>query len=385
MNETAKLKPGRYDVYVKPAADVTPERRARFSRDTRIRVTHAKGSCGYGFDMTRDVRRQFLGTYDLDASSRFDVTPGNTSGGETPEIAFEFEPCRPREFKRNVRDTLTPVTMNVGDTLLFRNQMGYVRRIELVSVHGEIAKKDGDWVKSYRFGATFRMDGREFSIERETPSASNFAMPFEFGDLVFYLDLVQDLFVDCGGFLGEKDYEAVGVTCRPKRRVRLVVQEAGLPICPENIVEWFPGASRQHLPSVCFHGYNTWAGPWLDKKKTLAHGGLDINMPDGTMLVAPISFDDQAYYQSIRGGDVNNRWRGERKWLDGTTWWLISNHINHLEVREHVPLEAGTVYAETAGTWVGLFEHSHFSFRVFDGDEDFWLDPWIVMRASLKA
>lgn len=36
----------------------------------------------------------------------------------------------------------------------------------------------------------------------------------------------------------------------------------------------------------------------------------------------------------------------------------------------------------TSGTWVWDCEHTHFCFRVFDGEEDFWLDPWLVLRAG---
>lgn len=381
----ATLKPGRYDVYMKLAEPAAPERLKRFNRDTRVMITHAKGKCGYGFDMTRDVKRQFVGTYEFNASSRLDVTAGRASTGELPEVEFEFEESKPRNFYKYVRDTLTAVTLNVGDALLFRNTIGFVRRIELVSAHAEIVKKEGFWVKGYRFGATFKFDGKEFSIERETPSASNFAQPFEIGGLVIYLDMVQDIFEDCGGFIGEKDYLTTGVTCRPKRRVRITVQEEGVPICPQKILEWFPGASKPHVTSICYNGYNTWAGPWPENGKTLAHGGLDINMPSGTMLTAPIDFDDQAYFQSVAGGDVNNRWKAEKKWLNGTSWWLVSNHLNSLKVPEHTPVKAGTLYAETAGVWVWQFEHTHFCFRVFDGEEDFWLDPWIVMRSSVKA
>ena len=41
---------------------------------------------------------------------------------------------------------------------------------------------------------------------------------------------------------------------------------------------------------------------------------------------------------------------------------------------------AGAQYADAAGTWVWDYEHSHFCFRVFDGEEDYWLDPWLFLR-----
>ena len=38
----------------------------------------------------------------------------------------------------------------------------------------------------------------------------------------------------------------------------------------------------------------------------------------------------------------------------------------------------------TSGAWVWDYEHTHFCFRVFDGEEDFWLDPWLVLRVGRR-
>ena len=97
-----------------------------------------------------------------------------------------------------------------------------------------------------------------------------------------------------------------------------------------------------------------------------AHGGLDINHPKGTPLYAPINVDDQFLYNSTEMGHNNNRWRGIRRWANGAQWVLQSCHMTRLTVPEHQPLEGGQQYAEGAGVWVGVAEHSHFTFAVFD-------------------
>ena len=109
-----------------------------------------------------------------------------------------------------------------------------------------------------------------------------------------------------------------------------------------------------------------------------AHGGLDINHPKGTPLYAPISVDDQFLYNSTEMGHNNNRWRGIRRWANGAQWVLQSCHMTRLTVPEHQPLEGGQRYAEGAGVWVGVAEHSHFTFAVFDHGELIRLDPWIL-------
>src|SRR5437763_1313242 len=77
-------------------------------------------------------------------------------------------------------------------------------------------------------------------------------------------------------------------------------------------------------------------------------------------------------------GFNNNRWRGVRRWPDGSEWWLQTHHLIQMLVPERTPLKAGTPYATTAGVFVGAHEHTHFMFRVMDQGGEYWLDPWIL-------
>ena len=131
----------------------------------------------------------------------------------------------------------------------------------------------------------------------------------------------------------------------------------------------------------CYQGQDVWMGPYGGKR---AHGGLDINMKSGTLLFAPIDFDNHYLFDSLKKGDNNNRWRGIRKWDNGAVWWLQAHHLNRMLLPERKALERGTKYAETAGVAIGSREHSHFVFRVIENGESYWIDPWIFFWQTFR-
>src|SRR5699024_8886974 len=137
-----------------------------------------------------------------------------------------------------------------------------------------------------------------------------------------------------------------------------------LPISPDGLT-----------PELCYRGEDTWMGPFCGRE---AHNGLDINHPAGTLLWAPISFDEHEMFNSIERGDNNNRWRGTHRWDNGAVWVLQSHHLIRLLVPPDRPIAAGTAYAESAGTYIEAAEHSHFVFRVIDEGTEVLLDPWLL-------
>lgn len=372
---------GRHDVYAtwNPEPDAT--------MDAQFKIRHARGSCVYSQCQRYWYPKHFLGTFDLDADSEIALEAGAITRGKPLPTEILLEPTAKRALWHVARDGIYPVTLNAGDSVFFRTLRGPGHTVGLVSTFAEVLTRDEKTggVLTYRWGAELTVDGKPLRIERVTPSTKdNFALPFEHEGMVIWLDAVQDIFADCGGFMVEKD-SGHGLTCRPKRQARLVLRDESLPFAPEGrILPWFPGSERPHNVEICFQGRNTWMGTW---QKNSAHGGLDINMPSGTILTCPIDVDDNMLYHSIRQGDDNNRWLATRQWSGRETWWIISNHLNRLLVPEHAPVKAGTPYADAAGTWVWEHEHVHFDFRVFRFEggksaEDFWLDPWIFMRAA---
>lgn len=372
---------GRYDVYA--AWDAEPSA----TMDARFTVKHAKGTCCYSQCQQYWYPRHFLGTFELDADSEINMTSGSTSGGKLLPTQVFLEPTAKRALWHVAEDGFFPVTLNAGDSVFFRSMRGPGHTFELVSTFAQVEKRDEKTgnILSYRWGAELTVDKKPLRIERVTPSTrDNFASPFEYEGTVVWLDAVQDIFEDCGGFMSEKDADH-GLTCRPKRQARLVLRDECVGFAPDGrILPWFPGSERPHNVEICFQGRNTWMGTW---QRNSTHGGLDINMPSGSILTCPIDVDDQELFHSIRHGADNNRWRATRRWNEKETWWIISNHLNKLLVPEHKPVKAGTPYADAAGAWVWEHEHVHFDFRVFRFEggkaaEDFWLDPWILMRAA---
>ncbi|HAH86804.1 MAG TPA: hypothetical protein DCL60_05475, partial [Armatimonadetes bacterium] len=103
-----------------------------------------------------------------------------------------------------------------------------------------------------------------------------------------------------------------------------------------------------------------------------------------TVLSAPITFDNHYLFNSTASGFNNNRWRGIRRWQDGSEWWLQTHHQIDMLVPERTPLAAGTPYATTAGVWVGSHEHTHFVFRIIEQGGDYLLDPWILLGETFR-
>lgn len=161
----------------------------------------------------------------------------------------------------------------------------------------------------------------------------------------------------------------------------MVADAVGDRVCPERTAWWYP-EKKDHIDvRQCYRGEDVWMGPY---NGTGAHGGLDINMRSGTPLFAPIDFDDHYLFDSLKKGNNNNRWRGVRKWKNGATWWLHAHHLNKMVLPEHTPLPRGRKYAKTAGVHIGVKEHTHFVFRVFEKGQSYWIDPWILFWQTFR-
>ena len=360
--------------------------------DLRVEIRHLLGRCGYSFDQRHTAGRHFAGTYFPGDKPSVSVSAASDSVSEALPVRVEWVPSARRSLHLGARPTMTPLTLNIGDEFYFTLMDGSTRHVRLLSTEAQITETGTDpidgrteRVTQYRYAADFTVDGEPLRIERINPKQSSFfEKPLIVGGMMIWLDAVKAIFDDAGGFMGEKDYESTGITCRPKRDARIVVQDASLRVCPGAQSPWFPGSERPHKVRICYHGRDTWMGTWTEGG-SLAHGGLDINMPSGTILTCPIDVDTQYLFKATARGDKNNRWRAERKFPDGTVWWLQAHHINFLlpGIEEHTPLRSGVPYADTAGTFFGAYEHTHFCLRIFDGEEDFWLDPWLLMRDCL--
>jgi PKD repeat protein len=278
------------------------------------------------------------------------------------------EDAGPQTFERTADETLTVVRMNHGDVLRFQLRDGEERTFVLEETSARIVERSRGGIV-YSFECRLTADGQPLTLKRYVCSQETFYEPWVVNGVRLWLSssaaifkLVPIRYPDQHDKLDEVD-------------AILALQDATLPICPQPMRPWFPIERRFIDVGQCYNGDDPWLGPYLGQA---CHVGLDINMPTGTPLYAPIDFDDQWIFSA------DHRWRGVRRWPNGDIWGLQSHHVDRLLVEEHTPLEQGTHYGEAAGKGIGSHPHSHFEFRVgsavlnrgrLGGME---IDPWIL-------
>ncbi len=280
--------------------------------------------------------------------------------------------------------TITPVELDRGETLSFTLRDGRVRTLKLLDTFAAplITNLDRPATRAhprvggktiYHFGARVEIDGHSMTLQRYVGVQETFHEPYVVNGMRIWLDGVAAVF----RFMTEQHGP-----CRPGKAARFVVQDAGLGICPERVVPWYPNAEGRLRIEACYGGDDPWMGAYAGED---AHGGLDVDMPEGTPLVAPISFDFQHLAHAVARGDGNNRWEGWRRWPDGSTWVLGVAHVASLAARERTPLARGSRIGLGAGMAVGYIEHSHFNFRVVDHGKTYRLDPWIIFWEAFRS
>ncbi len=278
--------------------------------------------------------------------------------------------------RKKATETLTAVELDRGDVLEFTLSDGVVRRMEVISTSAEVILTTLKQLKvpeegcltNYRFRCEVRIDGQPLHMEREVATQRSFYDPWEFAGLRIWFDAVSDIFE----FLTEEHGE-----CRPRKDVRLALQDARLRVCPERLHPWCPLSEGALRIEDCYRGEDCWLGAY---DGAAAHGGLDINHPPGTPLWAPLDIHDHYYFNSLEMGHKNNRWRGIHRWDNGAVWILQAHHMTELTVPEHEPIPKGKQFAKGAGVHSGVVDHSHFVFKIQEEGETILLDPWILFR-----
>jgi len=296
-------------------------------------------------------------------------------------------------LERTSKPTLTPFGLNSGDTLRFRLSDGTPWEMTLLHTAAEVLARDyaaygyrddghesGD-ISAYGFSCVVRINGREAELRREVGTQASFYEPFRLDGVDVWFDAAACAFQSAGGFMFEKDIRS-GYVCKPPHGARFAVQETDRPICPGAIRPWYPGADERPDIRNCYNGEDCWMGPYGG---AAAHCGLDINMPTGTVLSAPIDLDDQYLFKTTAAGFGINNWRGLKRWADGSQWQLQTMHLVEMIASQRVPLAAGSPYAAAAGTAVGHHPHTHFMFRVVEQGGEYWLDPWILFWATCRG
>lgn len=277
-------------------------------------------------------------------------------------------------IRKAAKDTLTAVEMDRGEMLEFKLVSGEVVRIELVSTEAkvfhttlkELKVEERGGRTDYRFNCVIKVNGREHRLEREVATQKSFYEPWVIDGVRIWFDAVDDIF----DFLVETHGD-----CRPGKHARFAIQDATLRICPDTLHPWCPLPEGGLRIEDCYRGEDCWMGAYNGAS---AHGGLDINHPDGTPIWAPFDIDDHFYFNSVEMGHNNNRWRGIRRWPNGAEWIIQTHHITELTVPERTPLKKGQQLAKGAGVWPGVVNHSHFVFKIHDDGDTVLLDPWIL-------
>jgi hypothetical protein len=289
-------------------------------------------------------------------------------------------------LERRAGETLTPVEMNVGDTLRFTLANGALRTLLVEEVDARVLLTNTQPKKAIGGGGTvyvmacrLRVDGHPLTVRRYVPDAQSFAVPLVVNGVRLWLDGVRPVekFLNANHSPGD---EKIGGGI-PRKDARLALQDATLPLCPQELRPWYPNAGQVLDVAQCYNADDPWMGPYQGAD---LHGGLDINMPVGTPLWSPIDFDDQYYFQSLKKGDNNNRWRGVRTWPNGQRWVLQAHHLNQLLVPEKQPLRQGVPYAWTAGVHAGNHAHTHFLFKIGAEDDEIMLDPWLLFWETFE-
>ncbi len=277
-------------------------------------------------------------------------------------------------MKIRANQTLTAIEMNRQEVVEFELVSGASVRLELVATGARILRTTlpqlrvevGGGRTDYAFYCVLRINGIVHAMEREVATQRSFYQPWEIDGVRIWLDAVDDIFE----FLTENHGP-----CRPHKHARLALQDATLRICPEPLHPWCPWPEEGLRIEHCYCGEDCWLGAYFG---AAAHGGLDLNHPAGTPLWAPLDLDDHFYFNSLAMGHLNNRWRGIRRWPDGSEWILEACHMTELTVAEHVPIRKGEQFARGAGVFSGAVDHSHFVFKVHQRGETILLDPWIL-------
>ncbi|MCC5929999.1 MAG: PKD domain-containing protein [Cyclobacteriaceae bacterium] len=271
---------------------------------------------------------------------------------------------------------LKAVEMHVGDTLFYTLKNGQQRSFTLLETSANPLFTFENPDNRYQSGIVYRMhckiasEGQELDLIRIVSAQQSYYEPWHINGVTFFFDAVKDM----NDFIYD-NHGSTGGSAYPKKDARFAFIEYEDDFASQVMRPWYPNPSNFLSIKESYTGANSWLGGYL---KTEAHNGLDVNIPNNTMLWAPIDFDDQYYFNSLEKGDNNNRWMGIKTWPNGEKWILRTHHMVQLLVEQHTPLSQGTLYGTVGGVHYGTYPHIHFYFIWENDGISMALDPWMI-------
>jgi hypothetical protein len=277
---------------------------------------------------------------------------------------------------------LKAVEMNIGDTLFYTLKNGQQRSFTLLETSANPLFTFENPDNRYQSGIVYRMsckiavEGQELNLIRIVSAQQSYYEPWHINGVTFFFDAVKDM----NAFIYD-NHGSTGGSAYPKKDARFAFVEYEDDFANQKLRPWYPNSNNFLNIKEAYTGANSWLGGYL---KTEAHNGLDVNIPNNTMLWAPIDFDDQYYFNSLEKGDNNNRWMGIKTWPNGDKWILRTHHMVQLLVPQHTPLLQGTWYGTVGGVHYGTYPHIHFYFIWEKDGISMALDPWMIFWKTFE-
>lgn len=290
--------------------------------------------------------------------------------------------AQPATIRLQASATLRAVEVNRGERFSFELANGQRRDFELVDAGAqvlltnlrELKKPQNDGGTIYVMRCTLRVNGQLLALERYVGPQESFYTPLVIDGVRLWFDGVR---------AAENILTFNHGSCLPRKDARFALQDATQRICPEEVLPWFSGGALALDIAHSYAGSDCWMGGY---KGAEAHGGLDINQPKGSAVLAPFDLDDHFLFETLEAGANNNRGRGLRRWPNGDLWTVQVHHMLRLLAPEHTRIKAGERFALGAGVNSGTHEHVHYNFKVTPAGTDtiIDLDPWILFWQSFE-
>lgn len=286
-------------------------------------------------------------------------------------------------IKRETKSTLTPVELNISETLSYRLGNGQVRTMELLSTdarviitnHNKLCTPKSGGGTLYHIACNLLVDGQPMTMERYIGSQESFYEPYVINGMRIWFDGVADAFDK--GIVTEEHGR-----CKPGKAARFAITDMTGRICPEIVFSLYDNPQGFIDIADTYNGDNCWMGAYSGFQ---AHGGMDVNLPPGVPNYTPFAVDRQ-FLREYKQGFYNTSWHGFREWDNGDIWQIEIAHVINVLYPKNAPIEGGIPFVEASGVGNRHVHHSHYNFDITTGNpkQEILLDPWILFWQAFE-